>query len=380
MLDELERSGLRGRGGGWFPTHRKWRSVAQRARGGASLVINASEGEPLSAKDAALLLHRPHLVLDGAIIAAESVGADELVVYLARPARARVRALRMAVRERRRAGLREPVIHVVTTAHRYIAGESSAVVRRVDGGPSKPQFTPNHLSHRGLRGRPTLVQNVETLAHIGLIARFGARWFRARGPVGAPGTALVTMCGAVGAPGVYEIELGAGLRDVINRAGGAIAGPAGVLIGGYFGTWLSGTIVDGVRLTPEEVTFGCGVIGLLGAGCCGIAECARIISYLAAETAGQCGPCVHGLRALAASMTRLAATDADRDEILRLRRWAAMVSGRGACHHPDGAVNNLASALQAFSADVDSHLEARRCGAGGRRSLPPPPRRPRRWR
>ncbi|MGA8360391.1 MAG: hypothetical protein WB793_02070, partial [Candidatus Dormiibacterota bacterium] len=164
LLDVIERSGLRGHGGAWFPTYRKWRGVSRLAleRGPSVVVVNASEGEPLSAKDRLMAEKRPHLLIDGALIAAEAVGADDVVIYVSRPARRATRALRQALGERRRDGFNEPHIRIVHTQHRYVAGESSAVVRRVNGGQAKPSFSPPHPSERGVLGRPTLVQNAET--------------------------------------------------------------------------------------------------------------------------------------------------------------------------------------------------------------------------
>jgi NADH:ubiquinone oxidoreductase subunit F (NADH-binding) len=379
MFDVLERSGLRGRGGAWFSTSRKWRGAARAAAGqGAVVVVNASEGEPLSAKDKTLVEHRPHLVLDGALLAAETVGAGEVVIYLSRPSRAATRALHQALRARRRAGLRDVPVHLMHTAHRYVAGESSAVVRRANGGPAKPGFAPPHPLESGIGGRPTLVQNAETIAHAALIARYGDSWFRERGTDEAPGTALVTLCGNVRYPGVYEIDLGATLEAVLAGAGGTLTPPAGILVGGYFGSWLPADSLAGIRLTPGAVTCGCGVIGVLGADACGLSEAASISAYLARESAGQCGPCVHGLRAIAETMTRLAASDADQGDLVRLQRWTGMVAGRGACHHPDGAINNAVSALDAFPHDLLRHVTGQPCAGRHRPSLPPPPKQP--WR
>ena len=380
LIDDVERSGLRGRGGAWFPTARKWRGVAAAAgRQRSIVVINASEGEPLSAKDQTLVEHRPHLVIDGGITAAESVGADQVIVYVSRAAHRSRRALRRALHERRRAGLRELPVHVVDTPHRYVAGESSAVVRRSNGGPAKPGFSPPHPSERGVDGRPTLVQNAETIAHAALIARFGDAWFRERGDTGAPGTALVTLSGNVRFAGVYEVDLGATLTAVLNGAGGVPTEPEGALIGGYFGSWIAARRMAGLRLAPGDVNLGCGVIGVLGAGACGLSEAATIVAYLARESAGQCGPCVHGLRAISETLNRVAAGDADRGDVARLQRWTAMVAGRGACHHPDGAVNNALTALEAFAGDLGRHLAGQAC-AGRRHRWLPPPQRHRGWR
>ena len=382
MLDVVERSGLRGRGGAWFPTHRKWRAVSRLAqeRGPSVLVVNASEGEPLSGKDQLLVEKRPHLIIDGALIAAESVGADDVVIYVSRAARRATRALRHALAERRHDRISEPRIRIVHTQHRYVAGESSAVVRRVNGGPAKPSFSPPHPSERGVLGRPTLVQNAETIAHLALIARYGDAWFRERGTDAAPGTGMVTLSGNVARPGVYEVDLGTSLATVIGAAGGALSAPIGLLVGGYFGTWLGPERGAAATLCPKHVSVGCGVIGMLGRDGCGVGESARIVSYLARESAGQCGPCVHGLRAVGEAMTRLAAGDADRGDVIRIHRWSDQIVGRGACNHPDGAVNNLRTALETFAADVERHVSGLPCAGLGTTPLPAPPRSAFGWR
>ena len=209
--------------------------------------------------------HRPHLLIDGALIAAETIGADEIVIYLSRPSRGMTRSLKHALAERRADGGHEAPVRIVHTEHRYVAGESSAVVRRLSGGPSKPSFTPPHPSERGVLGRPTLVQNAETLAHAALIARYGDAWYRERGTDDAPGTTLLTISGNVARAGVYEVDLGSELVCAVGAAGGVLSTPIGVLIGGYFGTWLDADRGARARLTPAEVSLGCGIIGMLGA-------------------------------------------------------------------------------------------------------------------
>lgn len=349
-------------------------------RGPSVVVVNVSEGEPLSHKDRLLAATRPHLVIDGAAIIAESVGAGEIVIYLSRPSRDATRSIRRALAERRHHGISEIPVRIAHTQHRYVAGESSAVVRRLSGGQSKPSFSPPHPSERGVLGRPTLVQNAETVAHAALIARYGDAWFRERGTHDAPGTGLVTISGNVERPGVYEVDLGSELVAAVTGAGGVLSVPIGLLIGGYFGAWLNAEHAGRVRLAPETVSIGCGVIGVLGADACGIREAGRIVRYLARESAGQCGPCVYGLRAIAEAMSRLAAGDADLGDLHRIERWSQQVVGRGACHHPDGAIRNVRTALEVFAQDVDRHLTGNACAVGACPTLPPPPRRRRGWR
>jgi NADH:ubiquinone oxidoreductase subunit F (NADH-binding) len=386
LIDVIARSGLRGRGGAWFPTARKWSAAAAASQGNAVVVINGSEGEPLSSKDRTLLSLRPHLVLDGAALAAESIGATDIVLYLSRDSRGTDRALDRALAERQRAGLHEPPINVVRTAHRYIAGESSAAINRASGGPSKPKFSLQRAAEKGVDDRPTLVQNAETLAHVATIARYGSDWFRKLGTEQSPGSTLVTLCGNVRRPGVYEVDLGARLGAVLDAVGGTVTPPSGALVGGYFGTWVAPSALAGLPLDAERLraehggSLGCGVVAVLPRGACGIIESTRILTYLAAETSGQCGPCVNGLAALSEAMERIASSAPQQGDLERVERWIAMVRGRGACHHPDGAIGQLAGALSAFGEHLDLHLSGRRCQGLDVPGFPPPPPSGDRWR
>jgi len=377
LIDELQRSGLRGHGGAWFPTGRKWAAVAGRSHGRAVLVVNASEGEPLSAKDRTLMALRPHLVLDGAVAGAQSVGASEVVIYLSHGMGAAARAVRRALGERRRARLAEPPMRVVSSPHRYLSGESSAVVQRVEGGPAVPRMTPPHISEAGVGGRPTLVQNAETLAHAALVARFGSEEFRRLGTAGMPGTTLLTVSGNVRRPGVYEVELGSRIGDVLKTAGGVAGLTPGALLGGYFGAWVAGDELFERRL---DTGLGCGVLAVLPEGACGIEESARILDYLSAESAGQCGPCVNGLQAIAVTMQRIARSAGDPEDLPRLRRWSGLVRGRGACRHPDGAAGHLESTLAVFADHLDEHLAGAPCRGRWVGGFPRPPARFRWWR
>src|ERR1700736_2897460 len=184
-------------------------AAAAGTKGEAVVVVNLAEGEPASFKDRTLGALRPHLILDGAAVAVESVAASRAVVYVGRAHTAAREALQFAARERRRLNPRECHFDIVDAPDRYVAGETSALVNRLNGGPAKPTITPPRPHEVGVDGRPTLIQNAETLAHVALIARYGADWFRQVGTTESPGTALVTVLGAVIRPGVIEVDRGA---------------------------------------------------------------------------------------------------------------------------------------------------------------------------
>jgi NADH:ubiquinone oxidoreductase subunit F (NADH-binding) len=367
LVDLVHASGLRGRGGAGFPTAVKLESVRER-RGRAVVVANGAEGEPPSHKDKVLLAYVPHLVLDGTVIAARTVGARDAIVAV--PQRL-LRAVQHAVAERRDT---QVALRVVAVPEAFVAGEETALVSFLNGGPARPTFTPPRPFERGLGGLPTLVQNVETLAHIALIARFGADWFRAAGTDDEPGTALVTLSGAVRDRGVYEVPLGTPLRDVVAEAGGTTANVQAYLIGGYFGTWISGTDADKAVLSSAALarfgsSLGARAIVALPAAACGLAETARVAGYLSRESAGQCGPCVHGLAAVASDLDQLVRRDR-RVDAIGLRRRLDVIAGRGACSHPDGAVRLVESALRVFPDELERHLRGKRCNAPATRVLP----------
>jgi NADH:ubiquinone oxidoreductase subunit F (NADH-binding) len=369
LVGEVTRAGLRGRGGAGFPAGIKLAAVAEGRR--PVVVVNGTEGEPMSAKDRALLRRTPHLVLDGALAAAEAVGAREVLLCAPPEANAVVAA---ALAERGAASRREPRVTLAQSAPGYVAGEETAVIAHLEGRAARPRVTPPRPAEQGYRKRPTLVQNVETLAHIGLIARHGAAWFRERGTPDRPGTTLVTISGAVRAPGVYEVASGVPLAELSRIAGGVTEPTRALLVGGYFGAWVdghgSGLTLDDADLRGHGAAVGAGVVVVLGDSACPVAETARLAAYMAGESAGQCGPCVHGLGALAGVLDRFATARTAPGDGERLVRWTEMVRGRGACAHPDGVTRMLASATRLFRTDLEEHARHGPCsGCGGPSTL-----------
>jgi NADH:ubiquinone oxidoreductase subunit F (NADH-binding) len=374
LIAAIEQSGLTGRGGAGFPTGRKMRAVAHAGRRGDSLrgqatpvvVGNGTESEPASRKDRLLLSHAPHLVLDGIVLAAEAVGATSAYLCVHGDAQ----RLRDAVTSRERAGLNRVPVQVANVPAGYVASQETALIGMLNGGPARPAFVPPRPFERGVRRRPTLVQNVETLAYIALIARYGPGWFRSAGTATAPGTALVTVSG-VARPGVYEIPFGTQVGQVLDLAGGPAEPAQAVLVGGYFGGWLPLPQAAGTPLTDHDLrsagaAFGPGVLAVLPQSACPLAETARVAAYLASQSAGQCGPCANGLPALARALDQVAFGAADGD----LLRWTgdllALVAGRGACHLPDGTAMLVASALTVFDADLRWHAARGPCARAAR--------------
>jgi NADH:ubiquinone oxidoreductase subunit F (NADH-binding) len=356
------------------------RAVAA-ARGRAVVVANGAEGEPASLKDHTLLEMLPHLVIDGAILAAEAVGADEAILATCEFAGGSVERVARAIGERERAGESGPRLELVVVPGHYVAGQESALVNFLSGGPAKPLFTPPLPFERGVRRRPTLVSNVETLAHVAMIARHGPQWFRGLGTPSQPGSALVTLSGPVAHPGVYEIEHGASLGSLIEAGGGATARVRAVLLGGYSGSWIGAEHLQGIALSDEHLAphgsaLGAGVVLLLSEHACPVAETARLARWLADQSTHQCGPCVHGLDALASSVAEVASGQARGRPARRLDQLGSLIARRGACGHPDGAVNAIFSALETFSAEFGDHARRGPCEACARPPELPLPSRP----
>jgi NADH:ubiquinone oxidoreductase subunit F (NADH-binding) len=388
LIDEVHRAGLLGHGGAAFPAATKMRAVASQRRRGI-VVINAAEGEPASLKDRTLLEIVPHLVIDGGVLAARAVGADEVILCACESAHAGIEAATEAIEERdERASSQAPKVRLATAPSHYVAGQESALVSHLNGAPARPTFTPPMIFEQGVARRPTLVNNAETLAHLALIARHGASWFRQVGTPAQPGSALVTLAGPVARPGVYEIEHGASLSSLVAAAGGASARLHGVLVGGYSGSWigaehLHGLALSNEHLAPHGATFGAGVVVLLSELACPVAETARLARWLAGQSTRQCGPCVHGLDALATSVAQIA-TGAGADSagtgqaraVRRVDQLAALVARRGACGHPDGAVKVILSAMDAFQAQFADHARHGPCDACPRPAELPLPDRP----
>ncbi len=367
----IRSSGLDGRGGGGFPLARKL-DTAILAPGRPLVVVNASESEPASRKDRTLITYRPHMVLDGAAAVAAVVGADRVIVHFHKQAVAAGTSLAHAIAQRRAAGRSDPPWQLSVGPDNYVSGEASAVAALLEGGEARPHFAAVPMAHVGPSGRPTVVNNAETMAQVMLLIHGGrtdrpllgapAGEIDATGPV----SRLFTLVGAVEHPGQVVELVGPATFGELLVHGAVRSPPAAVLVGGYAGTWVDGhrawsTPLDRDGLQRIGCTPGCGLIGVLPHGRCGLDETARLVGYLAGETAGQCGPCVHGLPRLARAWAALAGGRMRRRGLRHLVSLAEAVDGSGACSHPDGVVRLIRSALGAFAADVDAHLSGRVC-------------------
>ncbi|MBO1755040.1 NADH-ubiquinone oxidoreductase-F iron-sulfur binding region domain-containing protein [Allobranchiibius sp. CTAmp26] len=339
----LDDAGLTGRGGARFPTSIKLKSALET---GADLIVNACDGE--------IGVHKDALVVAEHLDALQH-GAD----LLAR--RVQWAAHRGSATERR---LRNAGLRVLPVPSRYVASEESALVSLLHGGRARPIMRQAPISTggkdaQGRRLRPTLVLNAETVWRVSQIERHGAAWFRGYGTAEEPGPRLVTMGGNVDRPGVYDSEAGVPMRDLLEAAGAVDV--RGVGISGMSGGWLRGRDAwaatwSDAGLAPYGIPTGTGAVHVLGRSACPVDHLAQIATFAAGESAGQCGPCMFGVPAVASQLERLADGVLPAEEMLDLHHRLGMLPGRGACRFPDGVSRFVASGLRTFSAEVDAHL------------------------
>ena len=376
VMSFLQSHSVLGRGGAGFPLVIKMDAVIK-AKGRPVVVVNAAEGEPAIWKDRTLLALVPHLVLDGAQLAALAVGADRIHVAVNPSHRPAHLALLRAIDERQlRTRDAVPVtVHVVPDE--FTAGECSSVVGLINGGRGRPQFVSTIAAVRGVDGRPTLLSNTETFAQLAVLARMGDRYAEVGTPA-EPGTALFTLRGAVHDDVVVEAPLGTPLGAVVNGAGGLSEPIQAVLVGGYHGRWLAPDVAWNAPLSVAEMrarggAIGAGLIAPLAASACPLSEVSRVVSYLAGQTAGQCGPCVNGLPAIADAVDGLVAGDREGRARKWLTHWLGLMEGRGACKHPDGVARFVGSSLRVFDQEITLHRHRGPCPSVGAPILPTPP-------
>ena len=347
LISMTEQVDLRGQGGAAFPFARKLSAVVKNAEENDCapvVVVNATEGEPGSIKDKMLMIRSPYLILSGAALVAEAIGAEEIVIGVAGNELAN-RSMEAAIAAE--PGLRK-IARVVQMPDRFISGESGALVRGINGKRPVPPGRKVLASDFGVADLPTLLSNTSTFAQLAVLALLGPERFAAVGTPEEPGSVLLSVGGSASQPAVVEVPTGIPLAAVLDICQ-APAGD-GVLVGGYHGMWLPAGTAYVVPVSREGLaavggTLGSGIVLPLGDGTCPLGEVSRIASYLAGESAGQCGPCKLGLPSIARALAALIDGSGGIEALDVARRSAAGVAGRGACSHPDGVTRFVLSAL-----------------------------------
>jgi NADH:ubiquinone oxidoreductase subunit F (NADH-binding)/ferredoxin len=365
---------LRGQGGAGFPFGRKLQAVmdaSRKRREPPIVVVNCTEGEPGSFKDKMLMIRSPYLILSGAALIAEAIDAEEIIIGVTSNELAN-QSIEEAIAAE--PGLRK-MVRVVQAPERFISGESGALVRGINGKKHVPPGRKQLAAEKGVDDLPTLLSNASTFAQVSVLALLGPARYASVGVPEEPGTVLLSVSGSARWPAVVEcptgVPLGAAL-DICQAPAGD-----GVLIGGYHGMWLDAEAAYQVPVGREGLAaaggaFGSGIVLPLGDGTCPLGEVARIASYLAGESAGQCGPCKLGLPNLARAMQSIVDGSGGVEALDVVRRAAATANKRGACSHPDGTVRFVLSALEVFTEDLAAHVFHGSCGRPVQGILPLP--------
>jgi NADH:ubiquinone oxidoreductase subunit F (NADH-binding) len=316
------------------------------------VVVNASEGEPASRKDAVLLMLAPHVVLDGAAAVAQALKTREVHVVVPSESASIRTGVEKALRERIDSGERlRWELH--SAAPWFVAGQAQAVLQLLAGKKDLPVTAWQPEAVSGHKRRPTLLSNAETFAHLGHLARVGANGYASFGTRAEPGTTLVTLRGDGGDPEVREVAFGTPLADVLTHP--EMAQP--LLIGGYHGTWLTpaqlpGLTVSRIDAAAAGATLGAGVLLPLAEGLCPLVRTEAVVDYLAGQSARRCGPCFNGLPAMAEAVRDLVHRAGP---VARVEELCDLVARRGACAHPDATARLVTSMLMRFPEEVDAH-------------------------
>ena len=367
-VDELDAAGLRGRGGAGFPTGTKWRTVAGLA---ATVLVNGAEGEPGSFKDRTLLVRNPYRVLEGALIAAHTVGADRIVVAVKRSFAEQIARLRPAIAEVRDAGWADGVeLDIVAGPGEYLFGEETALLEVTEGRPPFPRVAPPYV--RGIEDDessvateppPTLANNVETLANVALILANGATWFRELGTAASPGTVVCTVSGSTLRAGVGEVPLGTPLRAVIEEVGGGTAAgtEAQAVLSGVSHPFLPASALD-TPVTYEDMEAagsGLGATGFIVFDSADdlVAVAQGVSRFLAVESCGQCTPCKQDGLAIAELLTRFCSSDATDHDVDELASRVDTVTDEARCFLAHQQQRVVGSLLALFPEELAKHLE-----------------------
>lgn len=355
LLDHVEMARITGRGGASFPLARKLRSVRE-GEGQSVVVANGEEGEPMSMKDRWLLRERPHLVIDGLRLAGLITGASQGYIYLSDPVAAVI--VRDCLAEASSTTDLGLDIKIVQVDRAYVAGEETAAVQAINGGPALPKDKPPRPYQQGVAGKPTAVNNVETLACLAALHRLGIDEYLQIGTPASPGSFLLTLT-TPRSQGLYEIPFGTTLDDVLAWLD-EDHDIQSVLMGGYFGGLATKRVLH-LPLGPYELaaagtSLGCGAIAVLDGTKCPISVVAAVLTYFARINARQCGACVNGTKGMSTLAQALRKQTAQPSDVERLQKWSQDLRGRGACGTLDGATNVAASLLREFPEIVAAHL------------------------
>jgi NADH-quinone oxidoreductase subunit F len=370
-------AGLRGRGGAGFPTGKKWQFTREAPGEQRYLVLNGGEDEPGSKKDRVLLENLPHLVLEGTVLAAYAIGASKAYLYINARYDVAIKSINDALVEAKSAGyLGDKIlgstfslgVEVVPAPHNYVAGEDTAVLEAIEGKKPLPRQKPPFPVTAGLFGKPTSVNNVETLANVAPIVLNGADWYRKFGTAESAGTMIFSLNDDVNRPGVYELPFGTPLRYLIEECGGGIkdgkkikavmpAAPSSA----FLPPEKIDTPLDHNSMRDAGSALGCGVVKLVAEGDCIVEELVKIADFFAAESCGQCPACRMETNTLAMLIKKVQGGQGGQQILEQFGKILAFNKGKGFCNLIAMPGPPIESAIQLFPADFEAHLTSGKC-------------------
>jgi NADH-quinone oxidoreductase subunit F len=372
-------AGLRGRGGAGFPTGKKWQFTREAAGEPRYLVLNGGEDEPGSKKDRVLLENLPHLVLEGTILAAYAIDAAKAYLYINARYDAALKSIDDALAEAKAAGywgsnvlgsVFSLGIEVVAAPHNYVAGEDTAVLEVIEGKKPLPRQKPPFPVTVGLFGKPTSVNNVETLANVAPIVLKGADWYRKFGTAESSGTMIFSLNDDVNRPGVYELPFGTPLRYLIEECGGGIKGGKKIKAimpaapsSAFLPVDKLDTPLDHKSMRDAGSALGCGVVKLVAEGSCIVEELVKIADFFAAESCGQCPACRMETNTLAMMTKKVQAGQGGPPILEQFGKILAFNKGKGFCNLIAMPGPPIESAIKLFPEDFEAHLSTGKCPA-----------------
>jgi len=380
VIDEVCRSGLRGRGGGGFPTGRKWQICRAIESDTKYVICNADEGDPGAYMDRSILEGNPHSVLEGMLIGAYGIGAEEGYVYVRAEYPLAVHNLTIAIEQATAAGLLGEGIlgsfmnfrvHVSRGAGAFVCGEETALIASIEGRLGTPSPKPPYPAQRGLWGKPTCINNVETWVNIPPIISRGAEWFAGMGTEGSKGTKVFSLVGKVNNTGLVEVPMGIRLREIVFDIGGGVpkgrtfkAVQTGGPSGGVIPESLLDLPIDFEALTEAGAMMGSGGMIVMDDRTC-IVDIARyFMNFLREESCGKCTPCREGIKNMLWILTRICDGQGTTEDLASLERLADGIKASSLCGLGGTAPNPVLSTLRHFRDEYLAHVNEKRCPAG----------------
>ncbi len=380
VVDEIEKSGLRGRGGGGFPTGRKWRFTAANKGGKSYVVCNGDEGDPGAFMDRSVMEGDPHKLLEGIAIAAFAIGADEAYIYVRAEYPLAIKRLRKAIADaEERHYLGQNImgsgfnleIHIKEGAGAFVCGEETALIASIEGERGMPRPKPPFPANKGLFGRPTLINNVETLANVPVIILKGADWFSSMGTETSKGTKTFALTGEVNNTGLIEVPMGTTLREIIFDIGGGVRNGKkfkAVQIGGPSGGCLTeehlDIPMDYDNLIKAGAMVGSGGLVVMAEDTC-IVEVARFfMNFTQHESCGKCVPCREGTKNMLKILEKIVAGKGEMKDLNLLEELAQTVKDGSLCGLGKTAPNPVLSTLKYFRDEYIAHIKDKKCPAG----------------